>query len=71
MPNLTGVVRGKTGHDEHRVHALAGLIRGDVVFAVLQNGLAGLPSGPPGCAQDRFVTALAGKRPAASRDPSP
>lgn len=57
LPGLTGVVRGKTGTTSLAC-TLAGLIRGDVVFAVLQNGS---PVGfwPARVAQDRFVTALA------------
>ena len=57
MPNLTGVVRGKTG-TTNIACTLAGLIRGDVVFAVLQNG-SPVAFWPARVAQDRFVTALA------------
>jgi D-alanyl-D-alanine carboxypeptidase len=64
MPTLTGVVRGKTG-TTNIACTLSGLIRGDVVFAVLQNG-APVAFWPARIAQDRFVTALAGSR----RDPA-
>ena len=40
MPGLAGVVRGKTGTTSLAC-TLSGLIRGDVVFAVLQNGSPG------------------------------
>ena len=57
MPNLTGAVRGKTG-TTNLACTLAGLIGGDVVFAVLQNG-SPVAFWPARAAQDRFVTALA------------
>ena len=57
MPNLTGVVRGKTG-TTNIACSLAGLIRGDIVFAVLQNG-SPVAFWPARVAQDRFVTTLA------------
>jgi D-alanyl-D-alanine carboxypeptidase/D-alanyl-D-alanine-endopeptidase (penicillin-binding protein 4) len=57
MPNLSGAVRGKTGTTSIAC-TLAGLIRGDVVFAVLQSG-SPVASWPARAAQDRFVTALA------------
>jgi D-alanyl-D-alanine carboxypeptidase/D-alanyl-D-alanine-endopeptidase (penicillin-binding protein 4) len=61
MPSLTGVVRGKTG-TTNIACTLAGLIRGDVVFAVLQNG-SPVAFWPARVAQDRFVTALANAAP--------
>jgi len=68
MPNLTGVVRGKTG-TTNIACTLAGLIRGDVVFAVLQNG-SPVAFWPARVAQDRFVTALAkGAPPRAATSP--
>jgi D-alanyl-D-alanine carboxypeptidase/D-alanyl-D-alanine-endopeptidase (penicillin-binding protein 4) len=57
MPSLTGVVRGKTG-TTNMACSLAGLIRGDIVFAVLQNG-SPVAFWPARVAQDRFVTTLA------------
>ena len=60
MPNLAGVVRGKTGTTSLAC-SLAGVIRGDVVFAVLQHGTP-VASWPARAAQDRFVTTLAGLR---------
>ena len=57
MPNLAGIVRGKTG-TTNLACTLAGLIRGDVVFAVLQNG-SPVAFWPARAAQDRFVAALA------------
>ncbi len=56
MPNLTGSVRGKTGTTSIAC-TLAGLIRGDIVFAVLQNG-SPVAFWPARVSQDRFVTAL-------------
>ena len=56
MPNLTGTVRAKTG-TTNIACTLAGLIRGDIVFAVLQNG-SPVAFWPARVAQDRFVTAL-------------
>ena len=47
---------------------LAGLIRGDVVFAVLQNG-SPVAFWPARVAQDRFVTALAKGPPRAATSP--
>ena len=68
MPNLTGVVRGKTG-TTNIACTLAGLIRGDVVFAVLQNG-SPVAFWPARVAQDRFVTVLAkGASPRAATSP--
>ena len=60
MPGLAGVVRGKTGTTSLAC-TLSGLIRGDVVFAVLQNG-SPVAFWPARVAQDRFVAALAGLR---------
>jgi D-alanyl-D-alanine carboxypeptidase/D-alanyl-D-alanine-endopeptidase (penicillin-binding protein 4) len=57
MPTLTGIVRGKTG-TTNLACTLAGLVRGDVVFAVLQNG-APVAYWSARTVQDRFVTALA------------
>ena len=62
LVNLAGVVRGKTGTTSLAC-SLAGLIRGDVVFAVLQHG-APVAYWPARAAQDRFVTALARATPA-------
>lgn len=56
MPGLAGVVRGKTGTTSLAC-TLSGLIGGDVVFAVLQNG-SPVAFWPARVAQDRFVTAL-------------
>jgi serine-type D-Ala-D-Ala carboxypeptidase/endopeptidase (penicillin-binding protein 4) len=58
MQSLAGAVRGKTG-TTNLACTLSGLIRGDVVFAVLQNGTP-VSFWPARSAQDRFVTALAG-----------
>jgi D-alanyl-D-alanine carboxypeptidase/D-alanyl-D-alanine-endopeptidase (penicillin-binding protein 4) len=60
LPGLAGVVRGKTGTTSLAC-SLSGLIRGDVVFAVLQNG-SPVAFWPARVAQDRFVAALAGLR---------
>ncbi len=57
MPGLAGVVRGKTGTTSLAC-TLSGIIRGDVVFAVLQNG-SPVSFWPARTAQDRFVTTLA------------
>ena len=62
MPNLAGLVRGKTGTTSLAC-SLAGLIRGDVVFAVLQHGTP-VAYWPARAAQDRFVSALAKLTPA-------
>jgi D-alanyl-D-alanine carboxypeptidase/D-alanyl-D-alanine-endopeptidase (penicillin-binding protein 4) len=68
MPSLTGVVRGKTG-TTNMACSLAGLIRGDIVFAVLQNG-SPVAFWPARVAQDRFVTTLAkGARTGAASSP--
>jgi serine-type D-Ala-D-Ala carboxypeptidase/endopeptidase (penicillin-binding protein 4) len=58
MPGLAGVVRGKTG-TTRLACTLSGLIRGDIVFAVLQNG-SPVAFWPARTAQDRFVATLAG-----------
>jgi serine-type D-Ala-D-Ala carboxypeptidase/endopeptidase (penicillin-binding protein 4) len=67
LPNLAGAVRGKTG-TTNLACTLSGLIRGDVVFAVLQNG-APVSFWPARSAQDRFVTALAGSAQQAAATP--
>jgi serine-type D-Ala-D-Ala carboxypeptidase/endopeptidase (penicillin-binding protein 4) len=60
MAGLAGVVRGKTGTTSLAC-TLSGLIRGDVVFAVLQNG-SPVAFWSARTAQDRFVSALADLR---------
>jgi serine-type D-Ala-D-Ala carboxypeptidase/endopeptidase (penicillin-binding protein 4) len=60
LPGLAGVVRGKTGTTSLAC-TLSGLIGGDVVFSVFQNG-SPVAFWPARAAQDRFVTALAGLR---------
>jgi D-alanyl-D-alanine carboxypeptidase/D-alanyl-D-alanine-endopeptidase (penicillin-binding protein 4) len=65
MPGLAGVVRGKTGTTSLAC-TLSGLIGGDVVFAVLQNG-SPVAFWPARTAQDRFVTALARLRTQSSK----
>jgi D-alanyl-D-alanine carboxypeptidase/D-alanyl-D-alanine-endopeptidase (penicillin-binding protein 4) len=57
LPKLRGQVRGKTG-TTNLACTLSGLIRNDVVFAVLENGDP-VPSWTARAAQDRFVTILA------------
>jgi len=57
LPTLAGVVRGKTGTTSLAC-TLAGLVHGDVVFAVLQNG-SPVSYWSARTAQDRFVAALA------------
>ncbi len=58
MPGLAGIVRGKTGTTSLAC-TLSGLVRGSIVFAVLQNGVP-VSYWPARVAQDRFVALLAG-----------
>ena len=57
LPSLRGKVRGKTGTTDLAC-TLSGLIRNEVVFAVLENG-SPVSSWAARTAQDRFVTILA------------
>ena len=57
LPALRGQVKGKTGTTDLAC-TLSGLIRDDVVFAVLENG-SPVSSWAARSAQDRFVTILA------------
>ena len=59
LPALRGQVRGKTG-TTNLACTLSGLIRSDVVFAVLENGNP-VSSWAARAAQDRFVTILAAR----------
>ncbi len=59
LPALRGQVKGKTG-TTNLACTLSGLIRGEVVFAVLENGNP-VSSWAARAAQDRFVTILAGR----------
>jgi D-alanyl-D-alanine carboxypeptidase/D-alanyl-D-alanine-endopeptidase (penicillin-binding protein 4) len=67
MPTLAGVVRGKTG-TTNLACTLAGLLHGDVVFAVLQNGEP-VSYWSARTAQDGFVEVLASARPLAASSP--
>jgi D-alanyl-D-alanine carboxypeptidase/D-alanyl-D-alanine-endopeptidase (penicillin-binding protein 4) len=57
LPALRGQVKGKTG-TTNRACTLSGLIRSEVVFAVLENGNP-VSTWAARAAQDRFVTILA------------
>ncbi len=59
LRDLRGRVRGKTG-TTNQASTLAGLVGGDVVFAVLHNG-SPVNWWAARSAQDRFVTVLAGR----------
>ena len=61
LPALRGQVKGKTG-TTNLACTLSGLIRGEVVFAVLENGNP-VSSWAARAAQDRFVTILASAAP--------
>jgi D-alanyl-D-alanine carboxypeptidase/D-alanyl-D-alanine-endopeptidase (penicillin-binding protein 4) len=61
LPSLRGQVRGKTGTTDLAC-TLSGLIRNEVVFAVLENG-SPVSSWAARSAQDRFVTILASATP--------
>jgi len=59
LPDLRGRVRGKTG-TTNQASTLAGLVDGNVVFAVLHNG-SPVNWWAARTAQDRFVTVLSGR----------
>ena len=61
LPALRGQVKGKTGTTDLAC-TLSGLIRNEVVFAVLENG-SPVSSWAARSAQDRFVTILASATP--------
>ncbi len=61
LPALRGQVKGKTGTTDLAC-TLSGLIRNEVVFAVLENG-SPVSSWAARSAQDRFVTILADATP--------